>query len=68
MLPSVIGGPGGCLGFIRKLLRPGKQSLAAGFFYVGLNYRCNIGRNGFVGELFAQLAAVRFVCITRRDR
>jgi hypothetical protein len=37
----------------KELLWPGKQSLAAGFFYVGLNYRGDIGRNRFIGEFFA---------------
>jgi hypothetical protein len=48
-------------------LGPGKQGFAAGFFYVGLNYRGDVGRNRFIGEFFAQLAALRIMRITRRD-
>ena len=42
-----------CHATTKELLGPGKQSLAAGFFYVGLNYRGDIGRNRFIGEFFA---------------
>jgi hypothetical protein len=39
--------------YSNELLGTGKQGPAARFFYVGLNYRGDVGRNRSIGEFFA---------------